>query len=353
MVKKQQLLEDDPQATANAANLRYVSDQEPGVRRKRWGRGFTYLDPAGEHIKDEKRRERFEELTIPPAWEDVWICPDEQGHIQVTGRDAQGRKQYIYHPRWEEARQDKKFNRMIVFGEALPALREQIDNDLRKHGTPRERVVAVAVRLLQETLIRVGNTEYARANHSYGLTTLRDDHVELSSTKIKFEFRGKSGKMQQVHVSDPRAVRVVRHLQALPGQELFQYVDEEGRRHSVESADVNDYVRATTGADFTAKDFRTWGGTVWAVRTLHELGPAAEETEQKEKIRELFKRVSDELGNTPSVCREYYVHPGIVDAYREQEFFDLWERAPVVENSWLGPVEQITLFLLRQRIDLG
>lgn len=351
--EKEKLPEDDPQATASAANLHYVSDESPGIRRKRWGQGFTYLDPDGEHIKAPEQRERFETLTIPPAWQEVWICPDERGHLQATGRDERGRKQYIYHPRWEETRQEKKFDRMITLGNALPALREQLDHDLRRHGTPRERVVAVVVRLLQETLIRVGNTQYTRSNGSFGLTTLRNRHVELSPTKISFEFRGKSGKMQQVDVSDPRAARVLRHCQALPGQELFQYVDEEGGRHTVESTDVNEYVRAATGENFTAKDFRTWGGTVRAARILHDLGYAADENERLEKIRELFERVSAELGNTPAVCREYYVHPHVVDAFREGSFFELWQRAPVVEDSWLDREEQSTLFLLQQRSGLG
>lgn len=352
MNTREQLLQDDPKVVAEAADLRYVNDEEPGIRRKRWGRGFAYFDPQGKHIKDPELRARFEALAIPPAWRDVWICTDERCHIQVTGRDDRGRKQYIYHPRWQEVRQQNKFNRMVLLGEALPALREQVDQDLRKHGIPRERVVAAVVRLLQETLIRVGNTEYARTNSSYGLTTLQMRHVALGTNTIHFEFQGKRGKEHTVDVTDPRAARVMRYCQELPGQELFQYVDDHGTRHTVESADVNEYVRTATGSDFTAKDFRTWGGTVRAVRALHELGPAADEQEQKEKVGEMFERVSSMLGNTRAVCREYYVHPQVVEAYREGAFEELWEAAPVTEDSWLHPEEQITLHILRQRLGI-
>lgn len=350
---REQLLEDDPEVAAEMADLRYVSDDEPGIRRKRWGRGFTYLNPEGKHIKDPELRARFEALAIPPAWEDVWICTDERCHIQATGRDEQGRKQYIYHPRWEEVRQQTKFNRMILLGEALPALRQQIDQDLRKHGAPRQRVIAAVVRLLQETLIRVGNSQYARTNRSYGLTTLRMQHVALGTNKIHFEFEGKRGTQHIVDVTDARAARVVRRCQELPGQELFQYVDDEGRRRTVESADVNEYVRAATGADFTAKDFRTWGGTVRAVRELCDLGPAVDDSEGDEKVREMFERVSSTLGNTVAVCREYYIHPEVVDAYLEGEFEELWAEAPVTKESWLHSEEQITLHILRQRTGIS
>ncbi|MDX1663077.1 MAG: hypothetical protein R3272_04740 [Candidatus Promineifilaceae bacterium] len=345
------VLSDDPQAAAAVADLVYVDCEGPGFVRKRWGRGFTYLDEAGDHIQDEALRERFEELTIPPAWSDVWICPDERGHVQVTGRDAKGRKQYIYHPRWEEVRSQTKFNRMILFAQALPALREQIDSHLRKHGTPRERVLAAVIRLLQESLIRIGNPEYAQANESYGLTTLKDEHLELAGSRLHFEFTGKSGKEQKVDVRDPRVARVVRQLQELPGQELFQYVDETGERRRVGSGDVNVYIREATGRNFTAKDFRTWGGTVHAVNTLREFGPPADEKDVGEKRTALFKEVAEKLGNTPAICRDYYVHPAVVAAYEEGSFFDLLQDAEEMAGSeWLEKDEQATLLILQHSL---
>ena len=345
-------LNEDPEAAAAAAGLCYVHDDQPGIRRKRWGRGFTYLDPQGNHIKDPEERQRFAELAIPPAWSDVWISPDEKGHIQATGRDDKDRKQYIYHPCWQELRNETKFNRMLLLGEALPRLRAQIDEDLRKRGTPRERVVAAVVRLLQETLIRVGNAEYARENNSYGLTTMRTKHLDLEGTKLHFEFRGKSGKMQRVDVRDPRVARVVKQCQELPGYELFQYVDEAGERHRIESGDVNDYVRAATGENFTAKDFRTWGGTVHAVRALQQLGPCEAEDQADKNIVKLFEMVAAELGNTPAVCRRYYVHPAIPAACREGSFFDYCaEVEGQAEDEWLEPEEQIALLILRRALE--
>ena len=345
------LLSDDPQAAAQEADLVYMDCEGPGITRKRWGRGFTYLDEAGEHIQDEALRERFEALVIPPAWTDVWICPDERGHIQVTGRDARGRKQYIYHPRWEELRSQTKFNRMVLFAEALPALREQIDSHLRKHGAPRERVLAAVVRLLQETLIRVGNPEYARHNQSYGLTTMKDEHLELAGTRLHFAFTGKSGKEQEVEVRDSRVARVVRQLQQLPGQELFQFVNEAGERQALESGDVNAYIREATGRDFTAKEFRTWGGTVHAVSTLRAFGPPADEEEVAKKKTELYRQVSERLGNTPAVCREYYVHPAVVDAYEEGTLFELLQEADEAEgDEWLEADEQAALLMVRRHL---
>lgn len=346
-------LSDDPQAAARAARLRYVSDDQPGIVRKRQGRGFTYFDPGGNRITDPEQRARFEELVIPPAWTDVWISPHKNGHIQVTGRDDKGRKVYIYHPRWEELRNETKFNRMLHFGEALPRLRRQVDADLRQRGAPRSRVLAAAVRLLQETLIRVGNEEYARNNNSFGLTTLRNEHVDVNGSKLHFEFRGKSGKMQSVDVHDPRAARVLRQLQDLPGQHLFQYVDEEGSLREVTSEDVNDYVRAAAGEPFTAKDFRTWGGTVHAVRVLRQMGEAEDEKQAEKNVVALFKQVAAQLGNTPAVCRQYYVHPCVPDCYRQGAFFTLCAQARPTpeEEEWLDPEEQLALHLLRQQVN--
>ncbi|MFO7537762.1 MAG: DNA topoisomerase IB, partial [Chloroflexota bacterium] len=251
----------DPVQSAKQAGLRYVNDEEPGIKRRRCGRGFTYIDAQGKTIRDPKIRQRFKSLVIPPAWTDVWICVDESGHIQATGQDDKNRKQYIYHSRWQEVRNQAKFNRLLPFGESLPQLRTQIDKDLRRHGLPRERVVAAVVRLLEESLIRVGNREYAQQNDSYGLTTMRNKHVEVTTTTISFDFPGKSGQNQQVVIQDARASRLIRQCQELPGQELFQYIDDAGDAQTVESADVNEYLFTATGQAFTAKEFRTWGGT--------------------------------------------------------------------------------------------
>jgi DNA topoisomerase I len=343
-------LSDDPRAAARAARLRYVSDEQPGISRQPWGRGFTYYDVDGQRIVETDRRARFESLVIPPAWTEVWICPHENGHIQVTGRDDKGRKVYIYHPRWEALRNETKFNRMLLFGEALPGLRQRIDQDLRRHGTPRDRVMAAAVRLLEQTLIRVGNDEYAQNNDSFGLTTLRQEHVEVNGSNLSFQFRGKSGKMHEVDVRDSRAARVMRSLQELPGQEILQYVDDDGNLRDVTSGDVNDYVREAAGTEFTAKDFRTWGGTVHAVRVLHDLGEADGETAIERNLVQLYKEVAAQLGNTPAVCRDYYVHPCIAGCYRAGTFFTWCAGAQPspAEQEWLSPHEQLALHLLRR-----
>ena len=345
-------LSEDSRATARAARLRYVSDEQPGYTRQRWGRGFTYFDKQGNRITDPQQRARFEALVIPPAWTGVWICPYENGHIQVTGRDDKGRKVYIYHSRWEELRNETKFNRMLLFGEALPRLRQRVDQDLRRHGVPRDRVLAAAVRLLQQTLIRVGNDEYAQNNESFGLTTLRQEHVDVNGDQLRFQFRGKSGKMQEVSVRDPRAARVLRALQDLPGQEILQYEDEEGNLRDVTSGDVNGYVREATGEPFTAKDFRTWGGTVQAIRVLHQLGEAADENQVEKNLVALFKAVAEHLGNTPAVCRDYYVHPCVPGCYRAGTFFSLCAEAELEpeDAAWLTHDEQLALDLLRNHV---
>lgn len=346
-------LEQDPRSDAKAAGLRYVDSDEVGWQRKRWGKGFTYLDMEGKHIKAGPARERIEALAIPPAWEAVWICADENGHIQATGRDAKGRKQYIYHRRWQELRNQNKYSRLIQFGRTLPEIRARVNQDLRKHGVARERVLAVIVRLLQESMIRVGNPEYARDNGSYGLTTMRAEHLELNGAHLRFEFKGKSGKMQSADVRDPRAARVVRQLQELPGQELFQYLDDDGERRVVESGDVNAYVNGATSGEarFTAKDFRTWGGTCEAVRVLKEMGPADDERAVKSNIVALYKQVAECLGNTPAVCKAYYVHPAIPAAYRQGNFFEVYEQVEkggVNEGEeGLRVAERVALELLR------
>ena len=307
----------DPVDSARAAGLRYVTDDEPGIRRVPRGEGFTYVDPEGRKVKDAKELERIRKLAVPPAWTDVWICTRANGHLQATGRDARGRKQYRYHSQWRQVRDETKFGRMTAFGEALPKIRERLDRDLSARGLPREKVLATVVKLLETTLIRVGNKEYARQNNSFGLTTLRDRHVDVEGARLRFEFRGKSGKEHSVEVADRRLARIVRQCRDLPGQKLFQYLDETGDRQSVSSEDVNAYLRETTGEDFTAKDFRTWGGTVLALSALLAVGPCATQKEANKAVIETVKRVADQLGNRPAICRKYYVHPVVIQAFLE------------------------------------
>src|SRR5579871_3172077 len=304
-----------PIAAARDAGLRYVLDVAPGIRRRRAGRGFRYLGPDGQPLRDPKVLRRIKALAIPPAWTDVWIAPIPNAHLQATGRDARGRKQYRYHPCWRAVRDAAKYEHMLAFGEALPTLRARIAQDLERPGLPREKVLALVVRLLDMTLIRVGNEEYARANQSFGLTTLRTHHAQVEGTRIRFQFRGKSGKEWSVVVTDRRLSRVVRRCQELPGHELFQYVDAEGQQHAIGSEDVNAYLRELCGADFTAKDFRTWAGTLLAAQELAKIGPAETEREATHHLVAVIKRVAQHLGNTPAVCRACYVHPGVIEAY--------------------------------------
>jgi DNA topoisomerase I len=305
----------EPSESAQAAGLRYVTDTMPGIERKRAGKGFTYVRPDGTRLTDWKEIARIRALAIPPAYTDVWICPYPTGHIQATGRDARGRKQYRYHPRWREVRDETKFGRMLDFSRVLPAIRAQVERDLSRAGLSREKVIATVVSLLECTGIRVGNDEYARANRSFGLTTLRNRHVEISGSKLRFQFRGKSGKIHDVVLTDRRLARIVARCQAIPGETLFQYEDENGVRQTVDSADVNSYLRQIAGQDFTAKDFRTWWGTLLAVAALRELGPAASEREAKSVVLQAIDKVAEQLNNTRAVCRKYYVHPAVFEAY--------------------------------------
>jgi DNA topoisomerase-1 len=302
-------------ASARGAGLRYVTDGLPGIRRRRTGTGWTYVGPDGARVTDPAERHRLNALAIPPAWTDVWICPDPRGHLQATARDARGRKQYRYHPAYRAARDASKFRRMFEFSEILPGLRERVERDMRARGLPRRKVLATVVRLLDTTLIRVGNDEYARANRSFGLTTLQDRHVEVRGARLRFTFRGKSGVPHTVDVTDRRVARVVQQCQDLPGQELFQYVDEHGRRQAVSSDDVNAYLRTATGRDVTAKDFRTWAGTVRAATHLRDAGPARTVSEARRRIVAAMDAVATRLGNTRAVCRRYYVHPAVLDLY--------------------------------------
>jgi DNA topoisomerase-1 len=302
-------------AAAQAAGLTYVSDAEPGITRRRVGSGFAYYDD-GRLIRSAAERRRIAALAVPPAWTDVWICPDPSGHLQATGRDAKGRKQYRYHPRFRALRDESKFGRMLTFSAALPRLRERVERDLALPGLKRRKLLAAVVRLLDKTLIRVGNEEYARANRSYGLTTLRRRHVEVRGHTLRFEFRGKSGVEHSVALADRRLARIVKELQDLPGQQLFKYLDDEGRRQVIDSGDVNDYLRHVTGLDVTAKDFRTWSGTMLAARALRELPPPQSDREARRNVNRALDKVASRLGNTRAVCRQSYVHPGIIEAYR-------------------------------------
>ena len=306
------------EAVAEAAGLIYVHDDDPGLSRVKTPEGFDYLDAKGRPVTDEKTIERIRALAIPPAYTDVWICRSARGHIQATGRDERGRKQYRYHAKWSEARAETKFARMAAFGRALPAIRAKVDHDLQKRGLPREKVVATVVRLLETTMIRVGNDQYAKANKSFGLTTLRARHLHLHGSEVAFEFKGKSGVQHKTSVHDRRLARVIKSIQELPGQRLFQYVDADGARHAVESDDVNAYLREATGEHFTAKDFRTWAGTLAAAKAL-SLHPApTTEREAKKTITLCVKATAGLLGNTPAVCRSAYIHPAVVHAFIEQ-----------------------------------
>jgi DNA topoisomerase I len=306
---------DDPVLAAQAAGLRYVTDARPGIRRRRTGKGFSYTGPDGSQLRDEDELGRIRALAVPPAWTDVWICPDPRGHIQATGRDARGRKQYRYHTRWREVRDETKYGRMVAFGDVLPEIRRRVSADLRKDGLPREKVLAAVVRLLETTLIRVGNEEYAKENRSYGLTTLRGRHVRVRGDTLRFEFVGKGGQRRRIDLRDAKLARIVKRCQDLPGQELFRYVDDDGEVRDVGSESVNEYLREITGQEFTAKDFRTWAGTVLAALALAELDPFRSHRQAKKNVVSAIEQVAERLGNTPAVCRKCYVHPQVIDAY--------------------------------------
>ena len=302
---------------AEAAGLTYVSDHDPGLRRIPSKLGFDYVDVSGEPIDDADVLERIRHLAIPPAWTEVWICADPNGHLQATGRDKRGRKQYRYHPRWREHQDSAKYDRMAAFGRALPRLRALVDQDLGKRGMPREKVLAAVVRLLELTLIRVGNDEYARQNRSFGLTTLRKRHVDVHGAGVVFEFRGKSGKQHRTLLHDGRLARVIRGCEELPGQRLFQYVGEDGHTHMVNSHDVNAYIHAAVGEHFTAKDFRTWAGSLLAAQLLAACERAGSQSQSKHVVADCVKQVASRLGNTPAVCRSSYIHPEVIAAYAD------------------------------------
>jgi DNA topoisomerase-1 len=317
---------DDPQASAEEAGLRYVSDSGPGIRRRRAGKGWTYIGADGARLTDADRIAWINRLAIPPAWTEVWICPIRRGHLQATGRDSRGRKVYRYHPRWREVRDEAKYGRLVDFARALPRIRRRTERDLRRRGLPREKVLALVVRLLEETLIRVGNDEYARENRSFGLSTLRSRHASVHGSQVRFTFRGKGGKEHEIDVRDRRLARLVKRCQELPGQELFQYLDADGDRVNVTSSDVNDYLREVSGDDFTAKDFRTWAGTVAAAMALQELTAIDDEAGRKKAVVRAIEQVAQQLGNTPTVCRACYVHPEVIDRYLDGTMVEALQR---------------------------
>ncbi|CAO3359330.1 DNA topoisomerase IB [Azospirillum melinis] len=344
-----------PEQEAACAGLTYSADETPGIRRRRYGKGFRFLWPDGTQVTEEDTLARIRKLAIPPAYKDVWICPDPDGHLQATGRDARGRKQYRYHQRWTELREGTKFGRMVEFCHALPKLRERVNADLGRRGLPREKVLAAVVRLLETTLIRVGNEAYARENRSYGLTTLRDDHAEIEGTEVRFSFKGKSGKEWNVALRDRRLARVVAACRDVPGDELFQYLDRDGQRHAVTSGDVNAYLREATGADFTAKDFRTWAGTVLAAMALREFESFDSASAAKRNVTRAIEQVATRLGNTPSVCRKSYVHPEVLDAYLEGGLLASLKQEVEAELrddlTGLSGEEAAVLAFLRQRLE--
>ncbi len=339
---------------AEEAGLRYVSDDRPGYTRKAKGDDFDWLDADGEPIRDEQRLLRIKRLAIPPAWTEVWVSPLANGHIQATGRDARGRKQYVYHDRWREVRDENKYDRIISFGETLPKIRRRIARDLKLPGLPRNKVLATVVQLLERTFIRIGNEEYARENKSFGLTTMKDRHVEVKGAKLRFRFRGKSGREHEVDVTDGRIANIISKLQDLPGQDLFQYVDHDGKVRDITSQDVNEYLREITGEDFSAKDFRTWAGTVLIAIALNAQEQFETPKQAKSNINTAIKAVAKILGNTPAICRKCYVHPAVLENYLDQKSIDglkqTTEDALEKEDVDLGSSETAILKFLKSRL---
>jgi DNA topoisomerase-1 len=338
-----------------AADLIYLPDDAPGFRRIRTSSGFRYVDVEGRPIHDEETIARIKKLAIPPAWQDVWISPAAEGHLQATGRDAKGRKQYRYHPQWRAIRDRQKYEHTLTFGEALPAIRERVDADLRRHGMPREKVLATVIKLLETSLIRVGNEEYARDNGSVGLSTMRDKHAHIEGGTMRFEFKGKSGKQHRVTIRNRRLARIVKQCQEIPGYELFQYLDEDGERHKIDSSDVNAYLREISGQDFTAKDFRTWAGTVLASMALREFETFDSPAEAKHNLSRAVESVARSLGNTPAICRTCYIHPAVVESYLEggqAEALRHVTEDSLIDNEGLEPDEAAVLALIRSRLRL-
>jgi Topoisomerase IB len=341
----------DPVESAALAKLQYVAETGPGIIRKRAGAGFRYFDADGKAIRDKRELARIAALAIPPAWTSVWICPNPNGHIQAVGRDAKRRKQYRYHARYRQIRDRVKFHRLTAFCAVLPQVRRRVEADLSKPGLPREKVLATVVRLLETTFIRIGNVEYAKTNKSYGLTTLRDKHVEISAATVRFRFRGKSGQDHEVELNDRRLARIIQQCHDLPGYELFQYIDEAGEQCRVDSTDVNQYLKEISGEEITAKEFRTWSGTVLMARALDEIGPFESETEGKRKIVAAVKTVAEKLGNKPATCRSYYIHPCVIERYTQGKLpamKDLVEKAEA--DAELSKQEKCVLQMIAEAV---
>jgi DNA topoisomerase I len=341
----------DPTSSADVAGLRYVDDTTiPGIRRV--GRGKRYLDPHGQVVSSRDTLQRIASLVIPPAWRDVWICPHPLGHLQATGRDARGRKQYRYHPRWRVQRDEMKYGRLIAFADMLPGIRHRTAADIDRAGLPREKILATVVQLLEKTLIRIGNDEYARDNHSFGLTTMRDTHATVSGTSVRFEFRGKSRVAHCIDLHDARLARIVKKCRDLPGHELFQYVDDEGQRKTIDSGDVNAYLREICGEVFTAKDFRTWAGTVLAARALSSLSAYQSAREATRNIVRAVACVAKQLGNTNAVCRKSYIHPAVLDAYMNGDTITTpkGRTRSARARSMLAPMELAVVMFLRRTL---
>ena len=313
---------------ARSAGLHYVTEGSPGIRRQKSGKGFRYITAEGQTLRDKEDLKRIRALAIPPAWTEVWISASPRGHIQAFGRDARQRKQYRYHARWREVRDETKFSQLVPFGETLPDIRKRVDRDMAKPGLPREKVLATVVRLLEMTMARIGNPEYARANRSFGLTTLRDRHVSITGHELRFRFTGKSGKAHDLRVTDRRVAKIVRACQDIPGYEVFKYLDEQDQAQNIDSSDVNDYLREVAGADFTAKVFRTWAGSVEALEELRDAGTAETQTAAKQNVVQMVKGVARALGNTPAVCRKSYIHPALIDGYLKGTFHQTLQSLP-------------------------
>lgn len=342
----------DPKKCVKAINLIYVSDAEPGIHRIKKGKGFVYLY-QGKKLTIEEELERIKKIVIPPAWKDVWICSINNGHIQATGKDQRGRKQYRYHTHWNELRNHTKFSRLLTFGEKLPQLRLQLEKDLSFKTLCVEKVLATVISLMERTYIRIGNSEYEKLYGSYGLTTLKDQHVKINGNSIEFAFRGKKGVAQKITLQNKKLARIVKQCREIPGKELFQYYDEIGIRHSIDSGMVNKYIHDITGSDFTAKDFRTWAGTLNALRAFKEIGDARTESDKKRKIVQALDFVSQKLGNTRTVCKKYYVHPMIIDLYEKKSLSAYLNELNSIEvddgiSGWTAD-EKILLKILRTK----
>ncbi|MDH2349527.1 DNA topoisomerase IB [Bradyrhizobium sp. SSUT112] len=344
----------DPRDAAESAGLRYVSDELPGIRRKKAGTGFSYVRPDGSRLIEPDALKRIRALAIPPAWTDVWICPLPIGHIQATGRDAKRRKQYRYHARFREVRESTKYEHVVAFADALPSIRETVREHMALRGLPREKVLATVVHLLETTLIRVGNDDYARQNNSYGLTTLKNRHVAVERDEVRFRFTGKGGKQWSLRMRNRRVAKIIRACQELPGQELLQYVDEQGKGQDVTSTDVNEYLKEITGKDITAKDFRTWAGTVLAAMALSELKSFDSAAQAKRNLRSAIEKVAARLGNTPTICRKCYIHPRVLNSYMDGNLIiEIKSQAESELRSaveTLKPEETAVLALLRGRL---